>query len=150
MQIPPIPSSSYEQTILELAKFVASGVVGSVLTYLNLRKKLKPEIQVIEATAAKTYAEARHLNGETLGNAYERIEELFVIVSSQRTQLGRLQVSLDKAVMNEEFLEEEVKWLNSVIHAAGVDLKKYGHMRQRFRPLPMSEGEGNSEEEIES
>lgn len=129
-------STGLEQTILELAKFIASGIVGSFLTYLNLRKKLKPEIQVIEATAAKTYAEARHLNGETLGNAYERIEELYVIADSQRVQLGRLQVSLDKAVMNEEFLEEEVKWLNSVLHAAGVDLKQYGHMRQLSRPRP--------------
>lgn len=129
-------STGLEQTVVELAKVVASGALGSILTWLNLRKKLKPEIQVIEATAAKTYAEARHLNGETLGNAYERIEELYVIADSQRTQIGRLQVSLDKAIMNEEFLEEEVKWLNSVLGAAGVDLKKYGHMRQRVRPRP--------------
>jgi len=135
-------SGSVEQTILELAKFVASGIVGSFLTWLNLRKKLKPEIQAIEAGAAKTYAEARHLNGETLSSAYERIEELYVIADSQRTQIGRLQILLDKAVMNEDFLEEEVKWLNSVLKAAGVDLKQYGHMRQLIRTKVQEDEQG--------
>lgn len=126
-------SSSFglEQVLFELAKYVGWGGLVSFATWLTLRKKVKPEIQQIEAVTAKTYAEARHLNGETLGSAYERIEELYIIADSQRTQIGRLQLSLDKAIMNEEFLEEEVKWLNSVLHTAGVDLKKYGHMRQR-------------------
>lgn len=136
MQIPPSSSSSVEQTVLELAKFVASGIVGSFLTWLNLRKKLNPEIQQIEASTAKTYAEARHLNGETLKDAYDRIEELYVIADSQRTQLARLQRECDRQSMNEEFLEEELKWMKSVIDAAGVKLENYGHMRQRMRSRP--------------
>lgn len=132
MQIPPSSSpGAVEQTILELAKVVASGLIGSFLTYLNLRKKIKPEIQVIEATAAKTYAEARHLNGETLKDAYDRIEELYVIADSQRTQIARLQRECDRKGMNEEFLEEELKWLNAVMKVANVKLENYGHMRQR-------------------
>lgn len=141
MQIPPSSSSgAVEQTILELAKFLASGLVGSLLTYLNLRKKLKPEIQVIEATAAKTYAEARHLNGETLKDAYDRIEELYIIADTQRTTISRLQIECDRKQMNEEFLEEELSWLNSVLKAADVKLQDYGHMRQR-RPRPESSPE---------
>ena len=109
-----IPSSSsldaVQQTILEVARYVASGAIGAVLTWLNLRKKLKPEIQQIEASTAKTYAEARHLNGETLKDAYDRIEELYVIADSQRTQIARLQRENDRTHMNEEFLEDEVKW----------------------------------------
>lgn len=136
MQTPHPSSTGLEQTVLELAKAVASGLVGAFLTWLNFRKKLKPEIQVIEATAAKTYAEARHLNGETLGNAYERIEELYIIADQQRVQISRLQMAFDKAVRNEEFLEEEVQWLNNVLKAAGVDLKLYGHMRKTVAPLP--------------
>lgn len=124
-----------EQTVLELAKFLASGVIGAVLTWLNLRKKLKPEIQVIEATAAKTYAEARHLNGETLSDAYDRIEELYVIADRQRVQISRLQTAFDKATRNEEFLEEELQWLNNVIKVAGIDLAKYGHMRKTVKPI---------------
>ena len=137
MQIPPSSSSdAIQQTILELARVLAGGLIGSVLTWLNLRKKLKPEIQVIEATAAKTYAEARHLNGETLRDAYDRIEELYIIADSQRTQIARLQREHDKQIMREEFLEEELTWVNSVIKAAGVKLENYGHMRQRVRPHP--------------
>jgi uncharacterized membrane protein YheB (UPF0754 family) len=136
MQIPPSSSSSVEQTILELAKFIASGIVGSFLTWLNLRKKLNPESQQIEASTAKTYAEARHLNGETLKDAYDRIEELYIIADSQRTQIARLQREYDRQVLNEEFLEEELQWMNSVIKTAGVKLENYGHMRQRIRPRP--------------
>lgn len=132
MQIPPSSSSGpVEQTILELAKVIASGILGSFLTWLNLRKKLRPEIQQIEASTAKTYAEARHLNGETLKDAYDRIEELYVIADTQRTSISRLQMECERKKMNEEFLEEELMWMKSVIKAAGVKLENYGHMRQR-------------------
>lgn len=127
------PSSSIglEQTILELAKVFASGIVGSFLMWLNLRKKLKPEIQVIEATAAKTYAEARHLNGETLGNAYERIEELYIIADQQRLQISRLQLTNDKQSMELEFQESELKWLKGVLDAAQIKLSDYDYLRRK-------------------
>lgn len=133
-------SSSVEQTILELAKFLASGIIGSFLTYLNLRKKLKPEIQVIEATAAKTYAEARHLNGETLGDAYNRIEELFVIADSQRVQISRLQLDNDKKSMELQFQEAELKWLKGVLDAAQVKLSDYDYLRRKIQPDPPTKG----------
>lgn len=123
-----------DQTVLELARVLAGGLIGAILTWLNLRKKLKPEIHVIEATAAKTYAEARHLNGETLSDAYDRIEELYVIADQQRVQISRLQLALDKTSRNEEFLEEELQWMSNVLKAAGVDLKLYGHMRKTVTP----------------
>lgn len=135
MQIPPSSSSdTVQQTILEVARYLASGVVGAFLAWLNLRKKLKPEIQQIEASTAKTYAEARHLNGETIKDAYDRIEELYIIADQQRIQIGRLERENDRTRMNEEFLEDELKWLNAVIVAANVDLAKYGHMRKVRRP----------------
>lgn len=144
MQTPNSSSSGIEQTILELAKHLASGLFGSFVTWLSLRKKLKPEIQQIEAQTVKTYAEARHLNGETLGNAYERIEELYIIADSQRTQIRRLQRALDKALSNESFLEEELKWMKAVIDAAGVKVENYGHMRQRVR-IPSEDGAEKSD-----
>lgn len=131
MQIPPSSSDAVQQTILELARVLVGGVVGSVLTWLNLRKKLKPEIQVIEATAAKTYAEARHLNGETLKDAYDRIEELFVIADAQRTQISRLQLDNDKQSMELQFQEHEIKWLKGVLDAANVKLSDYDHLRRK-------------------
>lgn len=127
-------SPGIEQTILELAKFVASGIVGSFLTWLNLRKKLRPEIQQIEATTAKTYAEARHLNGETLGNAYERIEELYIIADQQRVQISRLQLDNDKKTMELEFQESELKWLKGVLDAAQVKLSDYDYLRRKNTP----------------
>jgi uncharacterized membrane protein YheB (UPF0754 family) len=129
--LPSSPPGAIEQTVLELAKALASGLIGALLTWLNLRKKLRPEIQQIEATTAKTYAEARHLNGETLKDSYDRIEELYIIADTQRTTIARLQRECDRKAMNEEFLEEEMKWLNAVLKAANVKLENYGHMRQR-------------------
>lgn len=131
MQIPSPSSDTVQQTILELARVLAGGLVGGILTWLNLRKKLKPEIQVIEATAAKTYAEARHLNGETLKDAYDRIEELFVIADAQRTQISRLQLDNDKQSMELQFQEHEIKWLKGVLDAANVKLSDYDHLRRK-------------------
>lgn len=135
MQIQPSSSNSIEQTVLKLAEFLASGIIGSFLTWLNLRKKLKPEIKVIEATAAKTYAEARHIDGETLGDAYRRIEELYVICDGQRTQLRRLQLSYDKQTMELEFQEGELKWLKGVLDAAEVKLSDYDYLRRKVTPI---------------
>lgn len=124
-----------EQTVLELAKIIASGLLGSVLTWLNLRKKLRPEIQAIEASTAKTYAEARHINGETLGDAYDRIEELYIIADQQRIQLSRLQLDGDKKTMELEFQETEIKWLKGVLDAAQVKLSDYDYLRRK-KPNP--------------
>lgn len=106
--------------------------------WLRDRKKVKPEIQAIEATTAKTYAEARHLNGETLKDAYSRIEELYIIADSQRTQIARLQRECDRKGLNEEFLEEELRWMKSILDAERIKVEKYGHMRQRLKPVPPS------------
>lgn len=127
-------SAATLQTVLELAKIVAGGVVGAFLQWLNLRKKLRPEIQQIEAETAKTYAEARHLNGETLGNAYERIEELYVIADQQRIQISRLQLDNDKKAMELEFQESELKWLKGVLDAAQVKLSDYDYLRRKTNP----------------
>lgn len=134
MQTPPSSTPGIEQTILELAKILAGGFVGSILTWLNLRKKVKPEIQQIEAVTAKTYAEARHLNGETLGDAYDRIEELYVIADQQRTQINRLQLDCDKKGMELEFQESEIKWLKGVMDAANVKLSDYDYLRRKVSP----------------
>lgn len=132
MQIPPSSSSdTVQQTILEVAKFLASGIIGSALTWLNLRKKLRPEIQQIEAVTEKTYAEARRLNGETLKDAYDRIEELFIIADQQRVQISRLQLANDKQAMELQFQEHEIKWLKGVMDAAEVKLSDYDYLRRK-------------------
>lgn len=127
-------SASVVQTVLELAKTLGSGILGALLTWLNLRKRLRPEIQQIDAITAKTYAEARHIDGETLGDAYKRIEELYVICDSQRTQISRLQLDNDKKGMELEFQEAELKWLKGVMDAAQVRLSDYDYLRRKTNP----------------
>lgn len=141
MQIQPSSSSgAVEQTILEVAKFIASGIIGSFLTWLNLRKRLKPEIQQIEAVTAKTYAEARHLNGETLKDAYDRIEELYIIADTQRTTISRLQLDNDKQSMELQFQESEIKWLKGVMDAAQIKLSDYDYLRRKAQATEPPDG----------
>jgi hypothetical protein len=127
-------SSGLEQLFIEVAKFLGTGGLVGFLTWLTMRKKVKPEIQLTEATAAKTYAEARHIDGETLNDAYKRIEELYVIADGQRTQISRLQMECDKRGMELEFQETELKWLKGVMHAAGVNLSDYDYLRRKATP----------------
>jgi hypothetical protein len=68
-----------------------------------------------------------------LKDAYDRIEELYIIADSQRTQVARLQRENDKMSLREEFLEEELVWMHSVIKAAGVKLENYGPMIRRVK-----------------
>lgn len=131
MQTPPSSPTGLEQTVIELARNFGSGIVGAIIAWLTFRKKLKPEIQQIDAVTAKTYAEARHIDGETLGDAYKRIEELYVICDGQRTQLSRLQLDNDKKAMELEFQEAELKWLKGVLDAAQVRLSDYDYLRRK-------------------
>jgi hypothetical protein len=126
------PSSfGLEQVLIEIARFVGPGGLGGFLTWLIMRKKVKPEIRVIEATAEKTLAEARKIDGETLGDAYDRIKELHVIGDQQRVQISRLQLMCDKQNMELEFQESELKWLKGVLDAAQVKLSDYDYLRRK-------------------
>lgn len=126
------PSSfGLEQVLIEIARFVGPGGLGGFLTWLVMRKKVKPEIRVIEATAEKTLAEARKLDGETLADAYDRIQELYIIADQQRVQVSRLQLKCDKQDMELEFQESEIKWLKGVLDAAQVKLSDYDHLRRK-------------------
>ena len=101
-----------------------------------MRRKVKPEIRILEASAEKTWAEARHLNGETLGDAYDRIEELYIIADSQRTQISRLQLDNDKKAMELQFQESELKWLKGVMDVAQVRLSDYDYLRRKTQQPP--------------
>src|SRR5258705_247966 len=88
MQPPPSssPFTGLEYALISLAIAVA-GVVGGVVTSLINKRKSRPEIIVLNARAEKSMAEARSLDGSTLGRAYHRIDELHVIIDELRDEL---------------------------------------------------------------
>ena len=86
MQENPTASS---HVVLETLQTLATPVallVGVIIGWFIKLKKVRPEVSVLEASAEKTRAEARKLDGETINLAWERIEELIEINSQLRMQ----------------------------------------------------------------
>ena len=129
-QTPPSSLTGLEYAVISIAVTLAGGI-GAFLTWIINRRKLKPEISVIDATAEKTRAEARKLDGDTIHLAWQRIDELFAISENQRSQIRQLSMDNDKKTGQVEVLEAELVWMKSVISVAGVDLGKYHDLRQK-------------------
>lgn len=76
-----IPHSAVGQLVYTLVVLVFGGAGGSVILHFLNRRWANSES---EARAAKTKAEARHLDSETINRAYERIQELHGIIDELR------------------------------------------------------------------
>lgn len=127
---PPSSLSGIEYVLISIVTVLA-GCAGSLLTWLVNRRKVKPEITAIEATAEKTRAEARRLDSDTIGAAYARLDELWEIAEDQRIQIRTLTLENDKKTMELEFQESELKWLKGVLDAAQVKLSDYDYLRRK-------------------
>jgi hypothetical protein len=101
--------TSTSQALLEVLKVLsvplaaAGGYLGS---WLQNRRKLRPELKILDANAAKTEAEARKLDGETVDRAYDRIDELVKVNYQLRQDCLALQNKLDIAEMREKLYDE--------------------------------------------
>jgi len=69
-----------------------AGGLGALFQWLLNRKKIKPEVSILEASAEKTRAEARKLDGETINLAWDRIDELIEINFELRKQLDLCEI----------------------------------------------------------
>jgi len=101
--------TSTSQVLLDLAKVLAvpiAGALGYLGSWLQNRKRLSPELKVLDANAAKTEAEARKLDGETVDRAYDRIDELVKVNYQLRQDCLTLQNKLDIAEMREKLYDE--------------------------------------------
>lgn len=85
MQGTPPPAHTALYDALEWIAIPLASVIGAVLTWITLRKKIKPEIAVLSADAEKKRAEARQLDGSTVQLAWDRIDELQGIIDGLRT-----------------------------------------------------------------
>jgi hypothetical protein len=102
-------SSSTSQVLLDVLKVIAvpvAAALGYLSSWLQNRSKLKPELSILEANAAKTEAEARKLDGETVDRAYDRIDELVAVNYQLRQDCLALQKKLDMAEMRERLYDE--------------------------------------------
>jgi hypothetical protein len=102
-------SSSTSQVLLDVLKILAvplAAIGGYLGSWLQNRKKLQPELRILDANAAKTEAEARKTDGETLDRAYDRIDELVLVNYQLRKDCLELQKKLDIAEMREKLYDE--------------------------------------------
>jgi len=129
-QTPPSSLTGLEYVLISIVTVLAGGI-GSLLTWLVNRRKVKPEITVIEASAEKVRAEARRLDSDTIGAAYARLDELWEIAENQRIQIRQLGMDSDKKTIEVELLEDELKWLKGVINAADIKLSDYDYLRRK-------------------
>lgn len=125
------PLSDWGQVLAEIAKFLGSGSVATLATWLLMRRKTKAEVQATDADAARNWAEARQLDSKTVNEAYDRIEELWNISDAQREQIRTLSMARDKQIIEIELLEDELKWLKGVMAVANVKLSDYDYLRRK-------------------
>jgi hypothetical protein len=92
MQETPTASSRALIDVLYLLAIGVAGGIGSLITWFLNRQKVKPEILILEASAEKTRAEARRLDGETVNLAWDRIDELTEINFELRKQLDLCEI----------------------------------------------------------
>lgn len=93
MQDQPTALPQWLLTVLQnLVVFGAGGLIVRLITLWLNRKKPKVEVLALEASAQKTRAEARKLDGESLNLAWERIDELILENFDLRKQLDLCEI----------------------------------------------------------
>src|SRR5688500_9294318 len=116
-------STSASQVLLDFLKVLAIPIAtgaGYLLSWLQNRKKLKPELSILGANAGKTEAETRKLDGETIDRAYDRIDELVDVNYQLRQDCLALQKKVDMGDIRDRFNEEQRKKLKALLDVHGI------------------------------
>lgn len=121
-------STSASQVLLDFLKILAiplAGVIGYLGSWLQTRKKLQPEILILEANAEKTRAEARKLDGETIDRAHDRIDELVIVNFQLRQDCLALQKRVDMAEIRERFNEQQKRKMKALLDIHGIKYSEF-------------------------
>ena len=118
--------SSTPHALLDYLYMIAiplAGAVGALVTRFLNRKKVRPELSILEASAEKTRAEVRRLDGETIDLAYDRILEL---VESNR----ELSKQLDLCEIRGRHHEAQEKRMLAIMSLHGIKYSEYDEPKQ--------------------
>lgn len=124
---------SLGQVVYTIIVLLSGGTAGGVLLHLLNRRWLGIES---EARAAKTKAEARHLDSETIDRAYERIDELHAIIDELRGQQERDRLELLR-MSHLEYISEQQK---RQLELQEIDLKLANEQMKRLKGFIDSKG----------
>lgn len=114
--------------LLDLLKSLQApigAVLGALAHWLFNRWKQKPEASVLEATAEKTRAEARKLDGETIDRAHDRIDELVIVNYQLRKDCLELQKRVDMGEIRDRFNEEQRRKMKALLDVHGIKLSEF-------------------------
>jgi hypothetical protein len=107
--------------LLDLLKTIAiplATVVGTVIGWFLNGKKRRQEGTLNEAGVEKTRAEAQHLKGDTLDQAWDRITEL-IAVNSKLTR------ELDLCEIRGRFSEQQQKKMKALLDIHGIKYSEF-------------------------
>jgi hypothetical protein len=122
MQDNPTASSHVLETLRSFATPIAL-VIGLLIGHFIKLLKVRPEVSNLEANAAKTRAEARKLDGETIDLAHERILELVEINSELRKQL-------DLCEIRGRHHEQQEKKMLALMNLHGIKYNEFDEPKQ--------------------
>lgn len=134
-------SSSASQVLLDFLKILAipiAGGIGYLVSWFRNRGKRKPELSILEATAQKTRAEARKIDGETIDRAHDRIDELVIINYQLREDLLELKKQVDMSDIRDSFNEKQRKKMKALLDVHGI---KYSEFDDPKQDSPRAKGE---------
>lgn len=130
--------TSASQVLVDFLKIVAvplAAAMGYLGSWLQNRKKLKPELSILEANAEKTRAEARKLDGETIDRAHDRIDELVIVNFQLRQDCLALQKQVDMADIRDRHNEEQRKKMKALLDFHGIKYSEFDGPKQDQQTL---------------
>lgn len=119
---------SVGQVVYTIIVLLSGGTAGGVLLHLLNRRWLGIES---EARAAKTKAEARHLDSETIDKAYERIDELHAIIDELRAEREKDRLEL----LRMSRLEYESEQQRRQLSQQDLELESYENQMKRMKAI---------------
>lgn len=120
--------SSASQYLLDFLKILAipiAGGVGALVARFFEWGKRKPELAILDANAAKTRAEARKLDAETIDLAHDRIDELVIVNFQLRQDCLALQRKVDLADLRDNFNAEQRKKMKALLDVHGIKYSEF-------------------------
>jgi hypothetical protein len=121
-------NSSAPHVLLDFLKILAvpfAAAIGYLFSWFQNRKRLKPELSILEANAEKARAEAKKLGGETLDLAYDRIDELVVVNFELRQDCLALQKKVDLAEIRDRFNDEQRRKMKALLDLHGIKYSEF-------------------------
>ena len=125
-------STSASQVLLDFLKILAIPLAtgaGYLLSWIQNRKKLRPELSILEANAGKTEAETRKLDSETIDRAYDRIDELVVVNFQLRQDCLALQKKVDMAEIRDRFNDQQKRKMKALLDIHSIKYSEFDEPR---------------------